>query len=367
MKKFHSERYIQQINRGYWTFRVRCKGTDRIFNEKDYLSANACYRAAIDFRNSLVSGSFVYSDNTVDECFYLIEDIFVLRSESMRKYQCIYDKYISNHDKPLKDITRADILSDLNRSVDLCSTDTIQRILAIWRKIIQVGIAKGYIKDDVSVNIKAPVSHRLKPPKRNELTDEQTLVNLSNELKKRLKQPLMRYQAYFILMTLFYTGLRPAELFALEINDVDLRKKVIHVNKELEASRRRSDAIRPCKTELSHRDVPIPEKLVQILKDYEPNCDIYFGIKGKHYSVSQIGDSYHTIAKKIGIDFHLYQCRHTYITNLYLNGVDLKTLMELCGQNVESTTIGYVVSSEQRKRSAVSLFDTGLAQSNEKP
>ena len=38
-----------------------------------------------------------------------------------------------------------------------------------------------------------------------------------------------------------------------------------------------------------------------------------------------------------------------------MNGVDLKTIQELVGQKVDATTIGYVVSDEERRKKAIEL------------
>lgn len=359
--KFRKERYITQIySDGVWKFRVRYGQHSKSFNEKDYLSSMKAFEAAISFRNKIMANKEeIASSITIDEVWSMVNDIYVLRSETQRKLNSQYTKYVSLKDRPLKDITRADIISDLNHMVDKASDDTIQRVLSIYKKIYGTAIAKELIDKDITLSIKAPNSHKLRQQKRNEQIDEQSIIELSNALKKRLRFDIEKKQAPYILWMLYYTGMRPGELFALNVDDVDIKKKKIHINKELGSDRNDNVIIRPCKTLKSHRIIPISDKLLQILKEYlkNPTSNILFPNKdGKNYQVSQLGDRYHQIAKSIGIDFHFYQCRHSFITNLVLAGVDIKTIQELVGQTIDQTTISYIISSEDRQKHAINML-----------
>lgn len=361
--KFRKERYIvQQCRNNVWSFRVRYKDIDKTFNESDFLSASQAFKEAINYRNNILVKPNDYKVRTiftVDEAYNSINEIYVLRSETKRKLDIFYKKYINNKDKNINDITRADILSDLNAMVETSSNDCIQRVLSIWKKIFGVSIAKGYIDKDLTISIKAPVSHKLRQSKRNEYIDEQLLIQLEKELNKRLKLDIDKKQAYPILFILYYTGMRPAELFALDKKDINLKSKTISINKEIGSDRDNQEVIRPCKTEMSHRIIPIPNKLMPVFKNLvkEDNGTILLpDPNGKHIDVTNLGARYHAIAKSIGIDFHFYQCRHTFITNLFMAGIDLKTIQELVGQTVDATTIGYVVTDNDRKKNAINIL-----------
>ena len=81
---------------------------------------------------------------------------------------------------------------------------------------------------------------------------------------------------------MLYAGLRRGELLALEWNDIDFEKKVIHVNKSVEILTNQPRIKRP-KTKAGTRDVPMPEilydALYSIRKKFliltEPNGMIY--------------------------------------------------------------------------------------------
>ena len=358
--KFRKEKYIQQIKyKTGWVFRVRYRDIDESFREIDYLSSSQAFKAAVSFRNDILVKGFIKREKTVRDCFDEVGDIYVLRSETRRKLAIFFEKYVSKKDVELHNITRADIIAELNIMVKECSNDTIQRVLSIWKKIYGVAIAKGYIEKDLTINIKPPLSHKLKANKRYELTNEESLNSLIEQLKKHLKSSLEAKQAECILFILFYSGMRPAELFALDKTDIDLKNKTIQITKEMGSDRDNENVVRPCKTELSHRTIPISKKCLPYIKkalEIDDSPILFSNEKGLHYASKDLGDRFHQYGKQIGIDFHLYQCRHTFITRLFMNGADLKTIQELVGQKVDATTIGYVVSDKERKNKAINMI-----------
>lgn len=355
--KFRTERYIyQEHSDNSWKFRVRYNGTSKTFNEKDYISAAKAFNDAIAYRNKLlVTPEEIISTITVNEVWQEVNQIYALRAETQRKLNIQYNKYIHNKDKALKDITRADIISDLNSMVDQASDDTIQRVLSIWKKIFGTAIAKEYVHKDITTTIKVPQSRKLKPQKRNEEINEEIIEELSKALKKGLRFDIEKNQANDVLLMLYYTGMRPGEMFALTKKDINLKDNTISINKELGYDENREPIIRPCKTEMSHRVIPIPDKLNQVVRNlYKAKSNILFpNHNGKYHNITDLGQKYHLIANSVGIDFHFYQCRHSFITNLVHAGIDIKTIQELVGQSIDQTTIGYVISSKERQKNAI--------------
>lgn len=359
MGKFKKEKYITQIqNKNGWSFRVRYKGTDQIFNESDFLSASQAFKSAVAYRNKIVIAPVMKSGLTVRQIFDELETLFVFRSETKRKYDVVFNRYISHKDTPIEKITRADIIGDLNAMVYDCSQDVIKRALTVWRRIFQVAIAKDYVVKDVSASISPPVSHKIKPNKTLQITDEQSIDLVINNAKKYIKSPHIRNEVEYVLYTLLYTGMRPAEIFALDKCDVDLNARTISITKEVGSDRDKKNVIRTVKTEMSTRIIPISDKcfpyILKAMKLYKSPV-LFPNQQGEHWSTKDFSVLLHLHAKKDGIDFHLYQCRHTFITRLFMQGVDIKTIQELCGQNIDATTLGYVVSDEQRRIRAINM------------
>lgn len=180
--KFRKERYIKQKEyKGAWYFEVRVKGQTKSFNSNDFLSPRQAFDKAIEYRNQLVVGIVpLETKSSVEDLYLALNEIYVLRSETQRKLDVFYRKYIHHKDKQISKVTRADILSDLNLMVEDCSNDTITRVFSIWRKIFGVGIAKGIISKDITQQITPPKSHKIKGEKRNELTSEQSYLSWVN-------------------------------------------------------------------------------------------------------------------------------------------------------------------------------------------
>lgn len=357
MNKFRDEKHIYQSCRnGKWSFRVRLNGISKTFTSSDRVSPSLAFKKAIEYRNNLQVDRIIETPVTVDKCFDEIPSVYVIRSETLRKLTVFYNKYIHNHDTKLCDITRYDIINDLNLMVEVASDDTIQRVLSIWKKIFGVAIAKEYINVDLTLHITPPRSHLIGLEKRNELTS----INCIEKLNQRIQGSKMAYNDKVVLplmiQTLYLTGMRPSECFALLKSDVNLKKKTITINKEVGSDLNDNWVIRKCKTKESNRTIPISDRLMPILKEVLEVKGDYLFPNGDTYYNYTIGDRLHKLAKDIDLDFHLYQCRHTFITTLFMNGVDLKTIQELVGQKVNATTIGYVVSDEDKKKNAINII-----------
>lgn len=87
---------------------------------------------------------------------------------------------------------------------------------------------------------------------------------------KTLLENVQDYNDYTIFSTLFYTGMRKGELFALQKKDIDLDKGVIHITKSYQRINKKNVITSP-KTHNSYRDVSIPQFLVDIIKQYIDN------------------------------------------------------------------------------------------------
>lgn len=62
------------------------------------------------------------------------------------------------------------------------------------------------------------------------------------------------------------TGLRPGEAIGLNRNDIDLKKNTVRVNKTFVNILKENQ--KSTKTMTSKRTIPIPEKMVKLLKEY---------------------------------------------------------------------------------------------------
>jgi len=169
-------------------------------------------------------------------------------------------------------------------------------------------------------------------PKRNRKLPE----ILSPEEMARLIESASNLFHRTILMTLYSTGMRRAELCALKVGDIDSPRMVIHIHKGKGGH---------------DRDVPLSEKLLQTLRVYwrwmKPKTYLFPGtVKGWRADVpissKMPWEACQEAAQRAGITKHVspHIIRHSFATHLLEAGADLRTIQVLLGHSkIEHTTL----------------------------
>lgn len=155
-----------------------------------------------------------------------------------------------------------------------------------------------------------------------------------------------------------YLYLRPGELRALTVGDVDLEAMVVHVTKAFDE---RSGDTKTPKTENGVRDVPIPGTLAPLLrrmcKDREPGelvVPILETLTENRRAVNLRLDLqragvnrprlYENTATTMGVNFR--SLRDSGITWLALTGLDVVKMQRRAGHDSIETTLSYVKQAE---------------------
>ena len=158
-----------------------------------------------------------------------------------------------------------------------------------------------------------------------------------------------------LLMTLYATGVRRAELARLKITDIDSRRMIIHI----QGGKGRKD-----------RDVMLSPTLLQALREY------WRGLRRKPTDWLFPGGRWHTAnhpitpkvvwnacekaAQRAGIHkkIHPHTLRHCFATHLLEAGADLRTIQILLGhRDLEETTI-YLHLSQRHLNATASPLDS---------
>lgn len=168
-----------------------------------------------------------------------------------------------------------------------------------------------------------------------------------------------------MLLTYLYTGMRLGECVPLLWSDIDLKKRIIRVNKKAivehdyakhEAKQEVQDF---CKTKTSKRSIAITAGLVMILSEHKARMQALAEDMGEKWTEDHLvfpntwGNIVHTrnlqnvakrIYKKAGIKgATMHTLRHTYATRCFEVGVDIKAISEQLGHaNVKTTYNTYV-------------------------
>jgi integrase/recombinase XerC len=152
-----------------------------------------------------------------------------------------------------------------------------------------------------------------------------------------------------IVVLLLYTGLRLAELVALDLSDVKLsaRKGIVVVRSG------KGDA---------YREVPLNALVRQVLEEWllerkakaaEGERALFVGRSGRRLSKRSVDDVVRGVGKDAGVSLSAHVLRHTFLTRMVRQGSDLVLVAELAGHRRLETTRRYSLPSDLDRLLAV--------------
>lgn len=163
-----------------------------------------------------------------------------------------------------------------------------------------------------------------------------------------------------------YTGMRIGEVCGLRWCDIDFDSQTIHIRNTVERIKNINQSQGEPKTNLvlcnaktisSDRIIPIPEKIIKLLKHFQ-GSEQQFVIEGILYDYTDprtFQYSFQNYLKESNlrkVNFHAL--RHTFATRCIESGMDVKSLSEILGHaSVNITLNTYVHSSLEQKRTQI--------------
>lgn len=302
---------------------------------------------------------------------WLIMQSAKIRSTTLADYRSKVNNYII---KPIGHLYMADVTAD---DIKLVLVEVSKKSNSVYRSVQM--LYKMIFESAVESNIidKSPcerISSKGGVPEkeRKALTDIQI---------KNLLSAIENLPPYVFVMIGLYAGLRREEILALKWDCVHLDGDApyISVRRAWHSEHNRPIILNELKTKASKRDVPIPEKLAQCLREAKEKSKSDFVVANKDggpLSYTQFRHLWRnierrttktrnyvryvngekiirTVTPKLGdsasnngavlysLDFQVtpHQLRHTYITNLIYASVDPKTVQYLAGHENSKITM----------------------------
>ena len=178
---------------------------------------------------------------------------------------------------------------------------------------------------------------------------------LSQEEVARLIQAAGTSFHRTLLMTLYATGVRRAELTPLKVSDIDSQRMVLHV----QGGKGRKD-----------RNGMLRPKLLEALREHWrrlPRKPSVWLFPGNHWHTGDtpittkvVWDACQEAAQRAGLqkDVHPHTLRHCFATHLLEDGADLRTIQILLGHNHLKETARYLHLSQRHLHAAASPLDS---------
>ena len=186
-----------------------------------------------------------------------------------------------------------------------------------------------------------PMSHRTKIVLPYEKDDQEKLVAAFTEEKDG--RPRLRYGRGCVLI--METGLRAGEALALEWADIDEEKRLLKVTKNLVRVDGKNLVQRTTKTASGKRTIPLNARAMEAVQHLKaqaiPGCPYVFATQtGRHLSYRNLLATLENACESAGVEHRgLHALRHSFASNLYARGAEIKVISKLLGH--ASTQITY--------------------------
>jgi integrase len=234
---------------------------------------------------------------------------------------------------------------ELSKTLSPAST---KAVIIRLKQIFRYAVEKDLIIKNPAEFIETP---KTVPPIKRMLTDsEKTLIE---------KASLNPMEKCFVYM-LRYTGMRRGEILALQVNDIDLKLRTINVSKTVDDGRGKPYVKNSTKTKAGIRTVPILDPLYPILKSYCANKIglLFHNSKGGCVNSQWIHHTWIDIRKKLAtanndtpiaddVTPHIF--RHTFASDLYAAGIDIKRAQYILGHGDIKTTLSIYTHFDKEK------------------
>lgn len=229
-----------------------------------------------------------------------------------------------------------DYVNELTKSGYSYTTIAKQRLIVTAP--LRYAFTANLIDRDYTVGVKMPKRESV-------VKQSKEVVALSESEQEALRAALHKdpRTSSYIIEFVLETGLRVGEAQALTWKCVDFRRKCITIRATALNSKQCIVKIQASpKTKSSERTIPLSKRAVEILDvmSKQKYNEFVFTDKGELINYGRISKHYKTVCERHGITYcGVHSLRHTFATNCYYKGCNIKILSKLLGHS--STTITY--------------------------
>lgn len=245
------------------------------------------------------------------------------------------------------------------------AASTVKRYTTVFRSILSLAYKMEYMDIDISC------SRRLVFPQ-----EQRKEVEVYNEAEVRqILSALLEEPIYIraLIEVAFFTGCRRGEIVGLKWDDIDFENHRLYVRRSIYKLHGEKAKEKPPKTKSSLRNMVIPQRLIDTLKEYKDYQNKYIAMMGNgwnalNYVFTEIDGHVmnpqtptkqfdHFLKRHDIRHLKFHGLRHTSATMLLANGCDIKTVSSRLGHSDLETTNIYVHTIDESDKGAADTFD----------
>lgn len=263
---------------------------------------------------------------------YAEEFVRLYKSNKSIKTKEMYENLLNKISRiegfKLSEITKDDIQKTIDDEKE--HPRTCEQLILLLRQVFENAIKNKIIEESPCVDIELP---------RRVIEEKRALTEEEKEIIKNADFGPMQ-KAY--IYTLYGTGMRPSEMYALEWSDIDFKNKLISINKGLQFSKNIASVGYP-KNNHSIRVIPCSEWVISALKGwhrYSKHPVIFCDDLGRYLTRSAYRNIFDSAMKyafhKQGKYVHMitpYMFRHNFCTECRRHGMTLEACQKMMGHS----------------------------------
>lgn len=299
-----------------------------------------------------------FSEFTFEKLFFYWIDNFKKIEVNLKtyyKYVTCFKKRIADYPLAQKKASRIELIDLQNHFTQLAKDEwsiyAIKETYMYINSCLEFGVIQDIVHKNYCKGVTLQKSIRKKVIKAFTIEEEKSIIeelNIENIVDSAI---------FFT----FHTGLRLGEVLGLKWKDID--GNIAHIKRQL--GRVKYDTgigqeLRDLKTNGSRRDVPLPNKALDVLNKIDKNFELIFSENEKGMDHKKLQRRLKSICNKLDIkDKSFHSIRHTYATRLFEMGVPIKTVQSLLGHSDIATTMNvYTHVMKEKKLEVLDLLNT---------
>lgn len=329
--------YFRKRDNG-WEYRISYKAPNGSYKQKSksgFRTKSEAVQAASQAEIELSNGIVEDKDITLAEYFEKWMKVHKkphVDPETYRKYEFnlkIIKEYYQN--TKLSKITATMHQEVLNKLADRYVKYTVKLFNSQIRSAIKVALHQGTLRKDFTqlAKIFSNVESKDEGEKYLELNEYSDLLL---DCRRTIK-----YQSHFFIYTIGKTGLRFSEATGLTKFIVDRQNMCLHIRKTYKVHGRKK-GWGPTKNPQSERDVPIDHEWLEAYDEYMEVGYVDNPEKRIFTKVSNTAAN-KALQKKTRPTFTIHGLRHTYVSFLIYNDLDVVTISKLVGHKDTTETL----------------------------